>query len=324
MYGGSKAQNKEQMRRYALWFLLGGVCLTVLLVGMTYRHLLASPDVQIQKKQAPDSGDGRVNRMTQRRRNKDAIDGRNADSEMKRRGQTSSTTRVTWKAQELRSVPAELLESAAKATVVKTIVSVTVGDAVLKVQHREVNLTATKKPDVLFLHGARFESKTWQDIGTLQLVAAMGHRAVAVDLPGHGGSDDLKERSRSAKEFLSAFIGALKLDRPIVVSPSMSGIYSLPFLLKPTADGCTGRVSGFVPIAPAATMRFKTSDYEQCKAPTLIIYGEKDKSAQVSTLSQLPNSESFAIKEAGHVCYKDDPKEWHRLLYNFLRAVAGQ
>ena len=37
---------------------------------------------------------------------------------------------------------------------------------------------------VFFMHGAKFSSKTWQDIKTLQLVAAMGYRAVAVDIPG--------------------------------------------------------------------------------------------------------------------------------------------
>ena len=37
---------------------------------------------------------------------------------------------------------------------------------------------------VLCLHGASFSSQNWRDEGTLAFIAAMGHRAVAVDLPG--------------------------------------------------------------------------------------------------------------------------------------------
>ena len=41
-----------------------------------------------------------------------------------------------------------------------------------------------KSPAVLFLHGASSSSEIWQQLGTMQLVAAQGHKAVAVDLPG--------------------------------------------------------------------------------------------------------------------------------------------
>ncbi len=37
---------------------------------------------------------------------------------------------------------------------------------------------------VLFLHGANYTSQRWEEMGTLHLVANMGFRAVAVDLPG--------------------------------------------------------------------------------------------------------------------------------------------
>ena len=40
------------------------------------------------------------------------------------------------------------------------------------------------KQQVLLLHGVSFSSQTWQELGTLHYLSAMGHRAVAVDLPG--------------------------------------------------------------------------------------------------------------------------------------------
>lgn len=56
------------------------------------------------------------------------------------------------------------------------------------------------------------------------------------------------------------------------------------------------------------------------QVPTMIVYGERDAGAPVDTLHQMPNSKVFKIKNAGHACYMNDPNEWHRLLYNFLRS----
>ena len=38
---------------------------------------------------------------------------------------------------------------------------------------------------VLLLHGMRFSSQTWTDLGTLHVLAALGYSAVAIDLPGN-------------------------------------------------------------------------------------------------------------------------------------------
>lgn len=51
--------------------------------------------------------------------------------------------------------------------------------------YREVlPLQQTHRAEVVFLHGKAFNSHTWEQLGTLQLLSKRGYRAVAVDLPG--------------------------------------------------------------------------------------------------------------------------------------------
>lgn len=52
--------------------------------------------------------------------------------------------------------------------------------------YREALPEGTPTHQVLLLHGAAFSSETWQKLGTLQYLSAMGHRAVAIDVPGAG------------------------------------------------------------------------------------------------------------------------------------------
>src|SRR4051812_42536577 len=47
---------------------------------------------------------------------------------------------------------------------------------------------AEAKRTVLFLHGGSYTSRIWDDRGILDAVAAKGYRAIAVDLPGSGGT----------------------------------------------------------------------------------------------------------------------------------------
>jgi pimeloyl-ACP methyl ester carboxylesterase len=79
---------------------------------------------------------------------------------------------------------------------------------------------------VLLLHGARFHSGTWKELGTLDRLAKEGFHAFALDLPGYGASPPAGARRLDLADFLAA----QKIARPVVVAPSMSGHFALPLV----------------------------------------------------------------------------------------------
>ena len=58
----------------------------------------------------------------------------------------------------------------------------------INIYYRIAEPVSTVKPTgqtLFLLHGAAFSSKTWaNEIGTIQTMASLGHRIIAVDLPG--------------------------------------------------------------------------------------------------------------------------------------------
>lgn len=87
----------------------------------------------------------------------------------------------------------------------------------------------------------------------------MGHRAVAIDFPGYGKS--IPEAPVSDHlEFMEKLIKVLKLGpAPVIVSPSMSGKFSLPYLVSHP-----DMVKGYVPVAPVNT-EFYTEEFPSIK-----------------------------------------------------------
>ena len=57
-------------------------------------------------------------------------------------------------------------------------------------------------------------------------------------------------------KFMEALIAGLKLSKPVIVSPSMSGQFSLPFLFS-DPESATTRSQGFVAVAPVQTSTYK-------------------------------------------------------------------
>lgn len=184
--------------------------------------------------------------------------------------------------------------------------------------YREVNPPDNIKSSnksVLLLHGRSFNSETWLSLGTLTFLGALGHRVVAIDLPGYG-----KTKSKYAGDhatFLKSVIDELHLKQPVIVSPSMSGQYSVKFI----ADH-SNLISGYVPVAPVATSSVPETLLRKIEVPTLIVYGSDDKTGLAETslkhLLAMPNSREVKIENAGHPAYLNQPKLWHQLLFNFI------
>lgn len=57
-------------------------------------------------------------------------------------------------------------------------------------------------------------------------------------------------------------VDALDLGAPVVISPSLSGMYSLPFLTAPGSQ-----VRGYVPVAPICTDKINAANYASVKVP---------------------------------------------------------
>ncbi len=100
---------------------------------------------------------------------------------------------------------------------------------------------------VLLCHGWGACVYGWA--GTLPVLAAAGHRAIAVDLRGHGRSDASADPSSytvaGMTAQLAAIVQALGIDRPVIVGHSMSGRIALQYALDRP-----GRVRGLGLLAP--------------------------------------------------------------------------
>ncbi|XP_052092638.1 putative protein-lysine deacylase ABHD14B [Mytilus californianus] len=179
------------------------------------------------------------------------------------------------------------------------------------------------KGDVLLLHGSSFTSQTWEDNKTLQYLAAMGYTAIAVDLPGYGKSQTIPDHCKPA-DFMEGLICVLRMSTPIIISPSASGRYSLAYLVC-DATNVSERAKAFIPVNTVQAPEYSTEEYSRIQIPSAVIYGENDRRNEnlLPNLQKLPKASLYKVKDARHAAYLDQPEEFHKILYNFLRSLEA-
>uniref|UniRef100_H3DB37 Protein ABHD14A n=2 Tax=Tetraodon nigroviridis TaxID=99883 RepID=H3DB37_TETNG len=163
------------------------------------------------------------------------------------------------------------------------------------------------KLQVVLLHGQAFTSKTWEELGTMALLAANGP-----------DSESLKT-DQNRVDLLSRFMESLGVRSAVLVSPSMSGHYSIPFLMKNNAQ-----LRGFVPIAPVGTRNYTPQQYQNIQTPTLIVFGALDTNLGAQShknLIQLPHHFVLKMEGARHACYMEKTREFHKGLIEFLSTL---
>jgi len=168
--------------------------------------------------------------------------------------------------------------------------------------------------NVLLLHGARFDSETWDKLGTLARLAQAGYHARALDLPGFGKSPAATEPFD-----LGGFLASLEITNVVVVAPSMSGRFALPAVIRSKG------LAGFVAVAPVGLPESEQA-LRNLSLPTLIVWGERDEVIPVAQARALhewvKGSQLVILSGAHHPCYLDRPDEFHTALLDFLRSVS--
>jgi abhydrolase domain-containing protein 14 len=173
-------------------------------------------------------------------------------------------------------------------------------------------------PAVVLLHGAAFSSKTWLDLNTLKFLGCHGYESFAFDLPGKGESSGLTGVEDSG--LIHYLRETFAWPQFVIISPSMSGAYSMPFI----TSGDTKGLIGFIPIAPVVSRSLKPK-MSAVRVGTFHIHGEKDVGLGATAqamLREIPGATEYVMKGAGHACYMNNPKEFHDVLLKYLKQLT--
>ncbi|WP_028319720.1 alpha/beta fold hydrolase [Desulfobulbus elongatus] len=175
------------------------------------------------------------------------------------------------------------------------------------------------KPDgkaVVLLHGMKFQAATWRELGTLEVLAGLGLRVLAVDMPGFGRSPAGDVQPVKA---LTRFFDLQGVERAVLIGPSMGGRIALEF-----AIGHPEKVAGLV-LVGAVGVEENRARLAEITVPSLIVWGGEDQVSPLANseilLAGLQDARREIYPGAPHPCYLAEPERWHASLRTFFTAL---
>ncbi len=191
----------------------------------------------------------------------------------------------------------------------------------ITVDNGPVNILQSKELDsvpLLLLHGKAFQAATWQELGTLDALAAAGLSFVAFDLPGFGKSPAAEI---SPEKVIDQVLQAMDISRVILTGPSMGGKIAIEYTLRHRE-----KVAGLVLIG-AVGVAENQARLKELPAKTLILWGENDQISDPENgkllNKEVSGSELVVFAGAKHPCYLEQPELWHKSLIEFAKTISG-
>ncbi len=186
--------------------------------------------------------------------------------------------------------------------------------------HKGIKLTyyyaAGGDDTIVMMHGYSFNSMVWDRIGLVSALGDMDLSVVAVDVPGFPHSvNRLAMGENDLVSFLDALSSSVK-GKLFILGSSASCHAALKF-----AEAAGGRLSGIIIVAPVS---LKSISMNRIRAKVLAVWGSEDDVAPAylnEDAIKSINGIVAIIKGAGHACYIGRPKEFIKILSEFIDSA---
>jgi len=171
--------------------------------------------------------------------------------------------------------------------------------------------------EIVLLHGMKFQAATWQELGTLDILADQNLRALALDMPGFGRSPACETSSDS---ILHDLVRSECRKPPVLLGPSMGGRIAMEYAIAHPST-----LAGLILVGPVG-IEENRGQLQKIDVPTLLIWGEEDQVSPLDgsdiLLAGLGKARLEVIPGAPHPCYLDHSRRFHDLVLDFCGSLT--